>query len=50
MTQLLNFINENPTDWKMKIKKELKINVKENENYTLLMYETKADFTNPIVQ
>ena len=50
MTEIIRFIKENPDNWKMKLKRELNVFVKENEKYTLLIYARNADFNNPIVQ
>lgn len=49
MSHLLEFINEH-ADWKTILKNELKIHAKESNGYTLLIYDTRADFNNPIVQ
>ena len=50
MSALLKYINENPLDWKNKIRIDFKIHVKEERGYVLLIYDSKADFNNPIVQ
>lgn len=50
MTHLLQFINENPNDWQTKLKTEIKVDVKKQDNYTLLLYQRKCDFKNPVVQ
>ncbi|OHT14657.1 hypothetical protein TRFO_42927 [Tritrichomonas foetus] len=50
MSELLKFIHNHLNDYKQLLKKDLKINIKEYDQYTLYIYQDHADFSNPIVQ